>query len=223
MAREEHIVVKRSARYFIDGYLGPETKEVWIVCHGYGYLSEYFVKYFEGLASETCCVVAPEGLSRFYKDGMGGNVGASWMTKADRLSEIDDYVAYLDQLTAELLSGLDRSKVELNILGFSQGSAAVCRWITMGSVSFDNLIIWAGDIPDDIDHGKLNEVLNNKPVHLVIGDSDEFISEKVLEQFEMYLKSKEVDYKVYLYEGGHKIDEPLLLEIADSLRGTEAS
>lgn len=218
MAKEEHIEVKRRGRYYIDGHLGPETKEVWIVCHGYGYLAEYFVKYFERLASDTCCVVAPEGLSRFYKDGMGGDVGASWMTKSDRLSEIDDYVAYLDQLTNLVMKDLDRTRVKLNVLGFSQGTAAVCRWLTMGSTSIDNLVVWAGEIPGDINFNKFNEVLNGKPVHLVIGDSDEFVSSKMLEQFEMYLKSKSIDYILHLYQGGHKIDGPLLLEIAEKFR-----
>lgn len=218
MVSEHHIEVKRTARYYTDGHLGPETKEVWIVCHGYGYLAEYFIKYFKGLASGTCCIVAPEGLSRFYKSGVGGDVGASWMTKSDRLSEIDDYVNYLEQLVQFIMKDLDREEVKLNVLGFSQGTAAVCRWLTSRSIAIDNLVIWAGEIPDDLDFEKFNQVLDKKPVHLVIGDADEFVSEQLLKQFEMYLKSKSVDYKLHLYKGGHKINEPVLQELAVDLR-----
>jgi hypothetical protein len=46
--------------------------------------------------------VAPEGLSRFYFEGgfhgPGSKVGATWMTREDRLAKIEDYVGYLDAL-----------------------------------------------------------------------------------------------------------------------------
>ncbi|MBL4754100.1 MAG: dienelactone hydrolase family protein [Flavobacteriales bacterium] len=181
-------------------------------------MAEYFIKYFKSLASDTCCVIAPEGLNKFYKSGMGGDVGASWMTKSDRLSEIEDYVNYLNQLLAVVLKQVDKDKIRLNVLGFSQGTAAVTRWLTKRDVAADNVVIWAGEIPDDIDFQKFKKILNNKPVQIVVGDSDEFISEKVLEHFELYLKSKSVAYQLHRYVGGHKISEPLLLEIAGNLR-----
>jgi len=218
MAECASIEVTKRARYYIDGHLGENTTEVWIVCHGYGYLAEYFIRYFEGLASETCCILAPEGLSKFYKDGMGGDVGASWMTKSDRLNEIEDYINYLDQLYKYVTGIIDRDKVKLNVLGFSQGTATVCRWLTRGQVVADEVLIWAGEIPDDIDFEKFNKLFLTKPVHLVIGDSDEFISEQILEQFRIYLKSKSINYELHRYKGGHRIDEELLHKIAVGLR-----
>jgi len=214
----EHIEIKKTARYYVEGKLGPNTEEVWMVCHGYGYMAEYFIKYFTGLASETCCVVAPEALNKFYKDGMGGDVGASWMTKSDRLNEIEDYVNYLDQLLKVIMKDLDVKKVKLNILGFSQGTAAVCRWITMRDVAVDNLIIWAGDIPNDIDFQKFNQVLEDRPLHLIVGDTDKFISQQIMDQFALFLKGKSVNYMLHRYDGGHKIQEALLLELAAGFR-----
>src|ERR1051325_10016453 len=43
-------------------------------------------------------LVAPEGLSRFYlsERATERRVGASWMTREDRLAEIADYLGYLD-------------------------------------------------------------------------------------------------------------------------------
>jgi len=220
MARSEHIEVTKTGRYFIEGNLGGNTREVWIVCHGYGYLAEFFIKYFEELANDTCCIIAPEGLNRFYKDGMGGDVGASWMTKSDRLSEIEDYINYLDQLLDMVLKEVDRDKIRLNILGFSQGTATVCRWLTRGKVDVDNVVIWAGEIPDDIDFDKFNDLFKIKPVHLVIGDNDEFVSEQILEAFAGFLKMKSINYHLHRYKGGHKIDESLLLELAKSFRSS---
>ena len=36
--------------------------------------------------------MAPEGLSRFYLEGFSGKVGATWMTREDRLNDIDNYL-----------------------------------------------------------------------------------------------------------------------------------
>ena len=223
MAQVEHMEVRKTGRYYVEGQLGTNTDEVWIALHGYGYLGEYFIKYFEDLASDTCCVIAPEGLNKFYKDGMGGDVGASWMTKSDRLNEIEDYVNYLDQLLEVVLKNVDRNKIKLNILGFSQGTATACRWLTQGNVSPDNVVIWAGEIPDDTDFEKFKRLFEERPVQLVVGDSDQFISEQVLEHFAAFLKSKAINYNLHRYHGGHKIHEPLLLEIAESFRRSKTS
>jgi len=64
--REHHLIVPRSARYFTLGELGPGTRDVWFVCHGYGQLAGRFLRQFEPLMDGTRFVVAPEGLSRFY-------------------------------------------------------------------------------------------------------------------------------------------------------------
>ncbi|HIA06414.1 MAG TPA: phospholipase [Flavobacteriales bacterium] len=218
MARSEHIEVTKTGRYFIEGQLGHNTEEVWIVCHGYGYLAEFFIKHFTNLASDTCCVIAPEGLNKFYKEGMGGEVGASWMTRSDRLIEIHDYINYLDQLLEMVLAEVERDAIKLNVLGFSQGTATVCRWLTKGKVQADNLVIWAGEIPDDIDFEKFNQQFTNKPVQLVVGDNDEFISEQMLEHFVSFLRSKAINFELSRYKGGHKINEALLLEIAQGFR-----
>ena len=77
---------------------------MWVVCHGYRQLARRFIREFQGIAGAERRIVAPEGLSRFYLDEEGGphgpeaRVGATWMTREDRIAEIDDYVAYLDAL-----------------------------------------------------------------------------------------------------------------------------
>ena len=43
-------------------------------------------------------VICPEGLSRFYSKGLAGEVAASWMTKRDRLKEIEDHSNYIQQV-----------------------------------------------------------------------------------------------------------------------------
>src|SRR2546422_4543520 len=95
--QEHQFSTSRSARYFTLG--SPQhAADVWLVCHGYGQLASRFLERFRPIEAERRCIVAPEGLSRFYltEHPAERRVGASWMTREDRLHEIDDYVRYLD-------------------------------------------------------------------------------------------------------------------------------
>src|SRR5258705_4071718 len=63
--QEHHVSTPRSARYFTLG--SPDhAAEVWFVCHGYGQLASRFLERFRPIEAERRCIVAPEGLSRFY-------------------------------------------------------------------------------------------------------------------------------------------------------------
>ncbi len=211
--QENYIKVAKTARYFQLGEVGNAIKQVWFVCHGYGQLAGYFLKHFESLANGERLIVAPEGLSRFYLNGFNGRIGASWMTREDRLNDIQDYVLYLDAVYQQIFEQVDRSSVKVSVLGFSQGTAAASRWVALGGVETDRLILWAGLLPPElIDENKL-EMLKTKLI-FVAGDNDEYASkEKVLEQ-ETHLKENSVSYKLIKFAGGHELDSGVLREIA---------
>src|SRR5947209_13753779 len=176
---QEHILTtSRTARYFTVGSL-EEAAELWIVCHGYGQLASRFLERFGPIADDQRCVVAPEGLSRFYltENPTERRVGASWMTREDRLHEIDDYVRYLDALYAHVAPGNAR----VTALGFSQGTATVCRWAAFGSARIDRLIVWGGEVPPDLDLGdaRVNTRLRDLRLTLVHGTKDQFFTLKI--------------------------------------------
>ena len=208
--KECHISIKKSARYFIYGEPGPKIKNIWIACHGYGYLAGRFIKQLDCLVREDTVIVCPEGLHRFYLDGMSGKVGASWMTKEDREQDITDYTSYLDDLYASLLKGLERDSININVLGFSQGTATVCRWLCNGVATADNLILWGGAIPDDLDFATAVPMLNGLNLKLVVGNQDEFIKEADLDKHLDYLRRKTIEYELLRYDGGHTICSPTL-------------
>src|SRR2546425_9676771 len=98
--------------------LFPYTPLFRSVCHGSGQLAARSLRHFEPLADGTRLVVAPEALSRFYLEdttvpAKERKVGATWMTRENRLSEIDDYVRYLDALHAEVFARVARGAVTL--------------------------------------------------------------------------------------------------------------
>ena len=122
------------ARYYKLGKLDSNTQEVWWVFHGYGQLAQFFIEKFKSLQDAGVCVIAPEGLSKFYLAGNSGRIGATWMTRENRLTEIENYSAYLNSI---LEMEKPPQKVRTTIVGFSQGAATAVRWIMNGKVDFD--------------------------------------------------------------------------------------
>lgn len=209
---EEHrLKVTRRARFYTFGSLSQHTKRVWLACHGYGQLAAYFIKSFDTLDPESDFVVAPEGLSRFYTQGTSGRVGATWMTKEDRLSEIEDYVDYLDQLYSHLQVSLqDAKNAELIVLGFSQGASTVSRWLLKSEkAKADRLILWAGVFPPDLDMSTGSFPPNMKS-HVCLGDKDEYINEERLNQQLELIKSHGLTPTIMRFEGTHRIPSEAL-------------
>jgi len=208
--QEHRITVSRVARYFT---IGRPDREVWFVLHGYGQLANRFLRYFEPIDDGTRLIVAPEGLSRFYvSENSAERVGATWMTKEDRLAEIDDYVRYLDAVYSAVVGSL---RVPVTVLGFSQGSATACRWVAMGSARVDRLIIWGGEVPPDMDVAKLKD----RRLSLVYGSRDEYFTPKIVAATETRLKEQGIPYTLVPFDGGHEIDGAVLKKIALSADG----
>ena len=205
--REHSFSTARSARYFTLG--APErAAECWFVCHGYGQLASRFLERFRSIESERRCIVAPEGLSRFYltESPAERRVGASWMTREDRLHEIDDYVRYLDALYRHVAP----SQVKVTALGFSQGTATACRWTALGSSRIDRLIVWGGEVPPDLDLQRLRV----PSLTLVYGTHDQFFTGKVVAATEARLRAHKIAYDLVSFDGAHEISDAVLLRLA---------
>lgn len=213
-----NIKTEKTARYFTLGELTNKTKNIWIVCHGYAQLANHFLKWFDSIDNEENYLISPEALHRFYWKGFDGKVVASWMTKEDRLEDIKDYVNYLDQVALTTISKIDRKKVKVNILGFSQGGSTVCRWVTQSNLKFDSLTLWAGAFPEDIDYFEEKEFFNSLNLHIVIGDEDPFYNEERVEKQKQLLAEKSINYTLIRFKGNHKILPIPLKELAERLK-----
>lgn len=209
------IITPRTARYYTLGTAGPSTREVWFSCHGYGQLAEYFARHFSHIASEKRLIVVPEGLSRFYLDGPGGRrVGATWMTKEDRLNEIEDYIKYLDNISREIFSRIPREQVKVTVLGFSQGTATVSRWITRGDIDADRLVLWAGMLPPELDLTACQPLFNSLNLTLVLGDQDEYARPAIIERQENLLNAHDIRFRNIRFSGTHKLNSEVLETLA---------
>jgi len=202
---EFHIKTQKTARCFSLGSLISTTQYIWIVLHGYGYHAKYFLKKFEPLSTENTYIVAPEGLSRFYKEGFTGKVGASWMTKEDRLAEIEDYIIYLDKLYDQIFTTIDRTQITLVTLGFSQGGATLLRWLNNRKAKTDNLVLWGSKIPDDFDFEKDKDLFKNSMNYIMMGKSDPFLSYINIEEYMAHLQKFGISFNLNWYDGDHDI------------------
>jgi predicted esterase len=206
--KEHNLTTPRTARYFTLG--APErAAQLWFVCHGYGQLAARFLERLRALETAERCIVAPEGLSRFYlpESPTERRVGASWMTREDRLHEIDDYVRYLDAVYARV----SPDKKTVTALGFSQGTATVCRWAALGGSRIDRLILWGGEVPPDLDL----KLLRVPQLTLVYGTRDAFFTPKVVVANEARLREHGIRYELVSFEGGHEIDTTTLLRLTE--------
>lgn len=214
---EEHIVVPRTARYYTLGEVTDDVRDVWFVLHGYGQLASRFIRPFQALADGTRLIVAPEALSRFYLDAVGSKerrIGATWMTREDRLREIQDYVRYLDALSAFVLARVSRDDVRVTVLGFSQGVSTACRWVCSGEVRAERVILWAGPIPPELGDTDDASRLGASRVSMVFGRADEFATPDVVRAEGERLRALGIAFDEHEFAGGHHLDARLLLDLA---------
>jgi predicted esterase len=248
---ERFLEVVRTARYFRIG-ARDAPRQAWLVCHGYGQLAASFVRAFEPIADATRLIVAPEALNRYYPGpdsgphGPDSPVAATWMTRADRLHEIDDYVRYLDRVyedaIAREIGAGDRSRaaeaaspllkrhgleaesstsdargerVAIVALGFSQGAATVARWAARTAHRVDHVILWGAPLPPEL--VPTPDLFRGARLTLAAGLRDRFLNEDRVAREEERMRRAGLDFEIFRYDAGHRIDAAALARLAASL------
>jgi predicted esterase len=223
---QRHIKVSRSARYALMGSFDGPLSEVWIVCHGHGQLAARFLSRFLPIERDDRLFIAPEALSRYYLTApqagphpANAPVGATWMTSEDRECEIEDYVGYLDQLHDEIFSSVSRQGVKLWVLGFSQGTATVARWVARGKADPDRVVLWAGVLPPELNAQSAAALSRRAPLTVILGRNDEFASADLVATQEARLNELRIPHQTIRFDGGHEIVPDALRSLADTSPG----
>ena len=199
----------RTARLLQHGLLNGDTKLVWIAAHGYGMDIERFTKWFAPLKSPHA-VLCPEGLSRFYWGGFTGKPAASWMTSTERISEINDFCDWMDQVYAFAKTRAPNARVVC--FGFSQGSATIMRWLQARQKELHRIVLWSGTPPEDITYPSAE--FSNEKLICYWGLNDELVSwDKAQNRFE----EVGLPFEHRFFEGGHRIEAEPLGQLAEEL------
>lgn len=215
---EQRLSVAVEARYFTLGQLNEQTRYLWLCCHGYGQLARYFGRHFSDLqrANAAHCFVFPEGLSRFYLQGTTGRVGASWMTKEDRQTEIRNQQALFNAVLDHSRSAAGIQPPKLVLLGFSQGVATLARWISRSQIAFHAFVVWAGSFPPELTSADFAYLPSPRTVLSVYGDADPYLSqEAIVSQAQLLGSIRGFDCHTTRFEGGHHLDAGVLSQIAE--------
>ena len=206
--------VQRTARYYTLGALTERTKTLWLCCHGYGQVAERFAGRLAPLVDDENFVLAPEGLNRFYWHGPKRTPVATWMTRAARLHEIDDYVRYLDGLVDDHLAQVSQP-LEVVAFGFSQGSQTIFRYLhATRRPEVSRVVAYAGAIPDDLEYAPLLDYFADRPITFAVGDADEFLTSEVLTKYRTFLRETGLTYAELPFSGGHQV----LPEVLERIR-----
>jgi len=190
--------------------LTPQTKRIWFVCHGMGYLSRYFLKYFEGLNPTENYIIAPQAQSKYYLPPKYKHVGASWLTKENTVKETENVMRYFDAVFEAEALPEDKNLI---VFGFSQGVSVAMRYIAKRQLNCQQLIIHSGGIPKELTAEDFKFM--NAKVHLAYGKNDEYMDEARMQE-EIHRANALFGDKVAIapFEGKHEVNVKLITSIA---------
>jgi predicted esterase len=214
--QQHAIKITSTAHYYTLGEPGPHVRRFWMVCHGYAQLADAFLEELRVLDDGVSLIVAPEAPHYFYKRGFTGDIGAVWMTTRHRLAAIADYTHYLDAIYRHFIPQLPPD-VHIVVLGFSQGTATVCRWLAAQQPHFHDLVLWAGVPPKDVDYAAAHAYFSTKRLILLYGTADPFITPDRLEEVHAIEATHQIDFDEQAFEGAHEVPETVLRALLEKM------
>lgn len=206
---------QRTGRYALLGAAPADAHRVWFVLHGYAQLAPRFLRHFAGIVPADTCVVAPEGLSRFYVDMPAGDgqhlqrVGATWMTRENRDDDIADTMVWLDTVYRDIMREREIAPA-IGVLAFSQGVATATRWLATSTVRPQAFVVWAGGLAHDVPDDTLRTVLHGAAVTLVCGTRDQFINEEQARRLHARLQELTPSADHIAFDGAHHLERTVL-------------
>ena len=188
-----------------------KTKNVWLVFHGIGYLSRYFLKYFKHLDPEENYIIAPQAQAKYYLNGEYRHVGASWLTRENTEFEIENMLNYLDALyEAEDLEMVEN----LKIFGYSQGVSVATRFVARRKITCKNLIMHSGKVPQELTSEDF-KFLRDTSFSFIFGTEDEYLKKGIIAVEEKRLEELfPENLEILTFPGGHEVNTDLISKFA---------
>ncbi len=192
--------------------LTEKTKNVWMVFHGMGYLSKYFINYFSELDADENYIIAPQAPSKYYQGKDFKHVGASWLTRENTMTETQNILNYVD---AVYKKESIESFPNLIVMGYSQGVSIATRWVASREIQCNKLILHSGGIPAELEPSDFEFLSPNTQVIYLYGNKDQYITEA--RETEEKLKGNKLfqdRLKIEVFDGIHEVNREILLNIS---------
>ena len=213
MTIEKKVIYTASNTYSVLNNLTKKTKNVWIVFHGLGYLSKYFINYFSKINPEENYIIAPQAPSKYYQGRSFKHVGASWLTRENTIDETKNVLAYIDEV---FKSEIDSPAHNLIILGYSQGVSIATRWVASRKINCNYLILHSGSIPTELKPEDFSFLDPQTQVTYLYGDKDQYINDarKTEETIKgTNLFGKHLD--IHVFDGAHEVNTDFIMKLSE--------
>ncbi|WOD43190.1 alpha/beta hydrolase [Hwangdonia lutea] len=204
--QEKEISYTISNSYSTLNELTKSTKNVWFVCHGMGYLSRYFLRYFKGLNPDENYIIAPQAASKYYLKSEFKHVGSSWLTKESTEMETENVMRNFDAVfKAENIP----EHLNLIVFGYSQGVSVAARYVAKRQLPCTQLVLHSGGIPKELQAEDF--AFLKAKVSLICGTDDEYLTDERLqsetEKAQLLFKD---NLLVMLFDGKHEVNVELI-------------
>ncbi|GHC58123.1 alpha/beta hydrolase [Ulvibacter litoralis] len=212
MTPQKQVSYSTTNTYSTLNTITSETKHIWLVFHGLGYLSKYFINYFSELNPTENFIIAPQAPAKYYQDKKFRHVGASWLTRENTTLEIENVLNYIDAVfDAEKPNTLPN----FIVLGYSQGVSIATRWVASRKIKCNHLILHSGGIPKELQPEDFTFMSPTTKVTYLYGDNDPYITEA--RKTEEELKGSNLfgeRLEVHVFKGVHEVNKEFLITTA---------
>lgn len=213
MTRASQIVAQVHGRYLLEVPAEAEGAPLLVGFHGYGENAERHLEELRRIPGASRFVLcAVQALHPFYNKT--GEVIACWMTRLDREQAIEDNVRYVASVVSRVRQDLPVSE-RLVYLGFSQGAAMAYRAAAGAGHPCQGLVVLGGDVPPELEQLDLSRF---PPVLLGRGSSEEWYDAAKMEHDVELLRSRRVDVRPLIFQGGHEWTDEFRAAAGEFLR-----
>lgn len=213
-SQEKQISYQSTNSYSTLNTFSEHTTNVWLVCHGMGYLSRYFLRYFKDLNPQQNYIIAPQAQSKYYLPPTLKHVGASWLTKENTIKETQNVLRYLDAIFE------NERIIEQNnliVLGYSQGVSVILRYIAKRNLSCSQIILMSGGIPKELVVEDFKHLNPKTKVSMIYGTKDDYLNEvRLLKEQERVIELfGHCNLQIIPFDGIHEVNTKLIKNIVE--------
>ncbi|MBW1297234.1 alpha/beta hydrolase [Aquimarina litoralis] len=200
---QKEVVYQSINTYDTLNELTDKTKTVWLVFHGIGYLSRYFIRLFQSLNPEENYIIAPQAPSKYYKNNDYKRVGSSWLTKENTQTETKNVLNYIDAvMEIEKIP----SSVKFVVLGYSQGVSIASRWIASRKVQPEGFVMVSGGFPKELQKEHFTFLSATTKITHILGEQDPYFEIEKVNAEKERVKNILPQIEFRTHSGGHELN-----------------